>query len=178
MYVIKFTVMDKQKNLEQTGTFNARAKGVCAPLFDNNEFFDARDLVQVKYEAIRAIEKEQRGFSQVSREFGLSRPTLYEVKKQFEQDGLAGLLPHKRGPKKPHKLNGEILKYAQDWRRQNPERTDYKSLAERIEREFSVRINPRTLQRALINKAKKGLHKKSTDLPTTARPQQAGKESI
>lgn len=157
--------MNKQKNLEQTGTFNARAKSVCTPLFGNNEFFDARDLVQVKYEAIRAIEKEQRGLSQISREFGLSRPTLYEVKKQFEQEGLAGLLPHKRGPKKPHKLTGEILKYAQDWHRQHPECTDYKPLAERIEREFSVQINPRTLQRALINKAKKGLHKKSTSLP-------------
>ncbi len=157
--------MDKQKNPEQTGTFNARAKGVCAPLFENNEFFDARDLLQVKYEAIRAVEKEQRGLSQVSRQFGLSRPTLYEVKKQFEQEGLAGLLPHKRGPKKPHKLTNEILDYARNWHRNHPECTDYKPLAERIERKFSVKLNPRTLQRALINKAKKGLHKQSAELP-------------
>ena len=120
--------MSKQKSLEQTGTFNAKPKGVCAPLFDNSEFFDARDLLQVKYEAIRAIEKEQRGLSQVSRQFGLSRPTLYEVKKQFKQEGLAGLLPQKRGPKKPHKLTEDILKYAKNWHRQHPECTDYKPL--------------------------------------------------
>ena len=165
--------MNKKETLQQTSTFNARAKSVCAPLFDNNEFFDARDLLQVKYEAIRAIEKEQRGLSQVSRQFGLSRPTLYEVKKQFEQEGLAGLLPQKRGPKKPHKLTGEILDYAKDWHRNHPECTDYRPLAELIERKFSVTLNPRTLQRALINKAKKGLHKKPT-----AGPQLSGKESM
>ena len=40
---------DKQKALEQHGTLNPRPQDVRHPLFENSEFFDPSDLLQLKY---------------------------------------------------------------------------------------------------------------------------------
>jgi hypothetical protein len=40
---------DKQKASEQHGTLNRRPQDVSHPLFENSEFFDPSDLLQVKY---------------------------------------------------------------------------------------------------------------------------------
>lgn len=39
----------------------------------------------------------------------VSRPVFYVTQELFEREGLLGLLPRKRGPKRPHKLNDEAL---------------------------------------------------------------------
>ena len=38
----------------------------------------------------------------------------------FEQDGLAGLVPHKRGPKQAHKLTDEVLSFIGEVRQKEP----------------------------------------------------------
>lgn len=46
-------------------------------------------------------------------EYGVSRPTYYQTKAHFEKAGLVGLVPRKRGPRGPHKLQGEVLAFVQ-----------------------------------------------------------------
>ena len=91
------------------GSLNAHPDRVQDPLFAGGDFFDARDLVQVKYEMLRAVEHEDRAVSEVAVQFGLSRPAFYRAKRDFQGGGLAGLSPHKRGPKAPRKVTPEIL---------------------------------------------------------------------
>ncbi len=46
---------EKQRVLRQHATLNPRPDGVTHPLFRDSEFFDPRDLLQVKYEMLRLV---------------------------------------------------------------------------------------------------------------------------
>ena len=144
----------KRQVLRQNGTLNPRLDRVKSELFADNEFFDAADLMQLKYEMLRAAEQQGRPVSKVAREFGLSRPAFYHAQHAFQEQGLAGLLPRKRGPKAPHKLTGEALAFVE----QQAERKgcpNTAKLAEMIADRFGVCVHPRTVQRALQRLAKK-----------------------
>jgi transposase len=145
----------KVEALKAAGTFNPRADKVRHRLFAQSEFFDPHDLPQLKYEALRALEAEGYSVAQAAGEFGLSRPTLYQAQDQFQQQGLEGLLPHKRGPKKPHKLTLEVRQHLQELAASAPE-LNAQELARRLRQKFKVKIHPRTLEKALQARAKKG----------------------
>ena len=94
----------KMQALRQNGTLNPRPQDVSDELFHEKEFFDARDLLQVKYEMLRRVSQEGHSISQAAASFGFSRPSFYQAQSSFETSGLAGLVPQKRGPKHGHKL--------------------------------------------------------------------------
>jgi len=144
----------KRQALQAAGTFNPRAAHVRHPLFQQSAFFDPEDLLQLKYETLRAVELEQCPVAKAARDFGLSRPTIYEAQSQLEQEGLEGLLPHKRGPKAAHKLTGEILRYVQGQAAESGIKAE--ELARRVRERFAVKLHPRTIQKALEREAKKG----------------------
>lgn len=79
------------------------------PLFRDSAFFDPSDLVQVKYEMLRSVERDGRAVVEAAEAFGLSRPVYYVARELFNREGLPGLLPRKRGPKRPHKLTEETV---------------------------------------------------------------------
>jgi transposase len=145
----------KRKALQTSGTFNSRAAQVRHPLFQQSSFFDPEDLLQLKYETLRAVEVEKCPIAKAAREFGLSRPTIYEAQAQLGQQGLEGLLPHKRGPKAAHKLTDQVLQYLQEQARAEPE-IEAEQLAGRVRQRFAVKLHPRTIQKALEGKAKRG----------------------
>jgi transposase len=145
----------KLQSLHDSGTFNPRSGKVRHTLFAQGDFFDARDLLQLKYETLRALEVESYPIAKAARDFGLSRPTIYEAQNQFQEQGLEGLLPHKRGPKAAHKLTEEVLQYVKD---QVASESDIKAeeLARRVRQRFGVKLHPRTIQKALNGRAKGG----------------------
>jgi transposase len=145
----------KRQALQAAGTFNRRAAQVRHPLFQQSSFFDPEDLLQLKYETLRALEKDHCPVAQAAREFGLSRPTIYEAQTQFQQQGLEGLLPHKRGPKSAHKLTDPIRQYLREQVAAEPG-VNAEELARRVRQRFAVSLHPRTLQKALQAKAKGG----------------------
>ena len=63
--------------------------------------------MQVKYEMLRHVLIEKRSISESAQAFGFSRPSFYQAQAAFQQDGVVGLLPHKRGPQDGHKLTTE-----------------------------------------------------------------------
>ncbi|MGH8645863.1 MAG: helix-turn-helix domain-containing protein [Gammaproteobacteria bacterium] len=67
------------------------------------------DLVQVKYEMLRSVHLGTHRVVDAAEAFGFSRPVYYVTQTLFVREGLPGLLPHKRGPKQPHKLTEEVL---------------------------------------------------------------------
>src|SRR6201987_3545927 len=99
----------RQKALGEPGAPHPRPDTVPDPLFRDSAFFDPNDLVQVKYEMLRSVQKEGRAVVEAAQAFGLSRPVFYVTQELFQREGLPGLLPRKRGPKRPHKLNDEAL---------------------------------------------------------------------
>lgn len=143
----------KRKNLIKSGTLNPHADQVTDPMFQKHDFFDADDLLQVKYEMLRRVEKERQKVTTVTSQFGFSRRHFYELQKQFSVAGLHGLLPEKRGPRGAHKLNGEIMAFIGEQIDQDS-RVNASELAARIKERFGIRVHPRSIERAVERKKK------------------------
>jgi len=138
----------RHDELRRNGSFNHRADTVSAGIFNQSSFFDAHDLIQVKYEMLRAVEKEQRDVTSVSEAFGFSRVSFYQIKKEFDENGIAGLLPKKRGPKGTRKLSGSDVEYAKSL-----EGTHTKAqILNCLKEERGVEVSKRTLERQLSDK--------------------------
>ena len=141
----------KVKALLEQGTLNPTPEKVRDPKFRENEFFDPRDLVQVKYEMLRRVSVENTSVTDVTEEYGVSRPTYYETKANFNKAGVAGLVPQKRGPRGPHKLQGEVLAFVeQQLVASEPVRA--RELAKQVRQKFDLNIHPRTVERAVAGK--------------------------
>jgi transposase len=140
--------------LQQQGTLNPRPKEVRDELFLQDEFFDPRDLVQVKYEMLRRVQTEGQSVTDASANFGFSRPSFYQALSAFEQGGLAGLVPHKRGPKQAHKLTQEVLTFIGEMRQKEPS-VRLPDLVKLIQDRFGIRVHPRSIERSLLRHQKK-----------------------
>jgi transposase len=144
---------DKQKALQQHGTLNPRPQAVRHPLFQNSEFFDPSDLLQVKYEMLRQVHVDKRAVSRTAQEFGFSRPSFYQAEFAFEQGGLPGLFPQKRGPRNGHKLTPEVMKFVAEQQALEPS-LSFAQLAEQVQRNFHVKVHPRSIERQLQREKK------------------------
>jgi transposase len=136
----------KEKALRDQGAMNTHV--VRDALFSGSEFFDPRDLVQVKYEMLRKVEKEEGSVTEAAAAFGFSRLSYYKVREAFAKEGIGGLLPRKRGPHGRHKLNDEVVAFAEDLRAQGLETTTA-GVVRAIEERFGLRVHRRSLERAL-----------------------------
>jgi len=137
--------------LRQDGVLNAAPAKVRDPKFREDEFFDPRDLVQVKYEMLRRVLVEEAPITEVAGEYGISRPTYYQARASFERAGIAGLVPKKRGPRGPHKVQGEVLSFLeQQVIPGQPIRA--RELAALVRQKFDLEIHPRTIERTLGKK--------------------------
>ena len=123
-------------------------------LFQQDGFFDPRDLVQVRYELLRRHLVDKQPVTEIIRNFGISRQMFYVLLGMFQQEGLAGLLPRRRGPKGAHKCTDTILAFVRARREKLPRRSA-KELAEDVVKKFGVQLHPRTLERRLSRREKK-----------------------
>ena len=117
-------------------------------MFQNSNFFDPDDLLQVKYEMLRDVQVDRNSISEAARAFGFSRPSFYQAQSAFQQDGVSGLLPHKRGPQTGHKLTDEVMEFVAQQRSESPSLTP-EQLAAAIQKRFRVQVHPRSIQRRL-----------------------------
>jgi len=143
----------KAKTLRRHGTLNPHPDAVSYPLFHNSDFFDPADLMQVKYEMLRQVHVDNRSVSESAGNCGLSRPSFYQTRSAFQQDGLYGLLPHKRGPQGGHKLTGLVMEFVRQQRAADPLLTA-RQLADAVLDRFQVQVHPRSIQRQLLHQKK------------------------
>ena len=137
--------------LLEEGTLNPAPEKVADPKFKQGEFFDPRDAVQVKYELLRRVLVEKASVTDAAQEYGISRPTYYQAKASFDQAGIAGLVPRKRGPHGPYKVRGEVMAFIeQELVQGEPIRA--RELVGVIRRKFGLDVHPRTIERAVKEK--------------------------
>jgi transposase len=136
----------KTQLLRQESALNPRAAAVTDPLFQQSEFFDPADLLQVKYEMLRQVQREGQLVSEAARAFGLSRPSFYQAQAAFEEAGLAGLLPRPRGPHEGHKLTAAVMEFVAPLRAQHPARS-WQEISQLIQQQFSISVHPRSIAR-------------------------------
>jgi transposase len=138
----------KAAALVETRTLNPRPEAVRDEQFGSSEFFDARDVVQVKYEMVRRVRVDGAPVSSAAAAFGFSRPSFYEAAAAVDREGLGGLVPAKPGPRGAHKLTDEVIAYAQQLREADPG-LGSAQLAAAIAAKFAIRVHPRSVERAL-----------------------------
>ena len=139
--------------LRATRTLNRDPQAVVDPLFRDSEFFDPRDGLQVRYEMVRRHRVEGTSMTTTARLFGVSLPTTYQTEATFRAEGLAGLLPKRRGPKHGHKLTPQILAHLERRRREQPDWGIGQLLSE-LQQTFGLTIHRRSLERVLRGKKK------------------------
>jgi transposase len=134
-------------------------------LFADSEFFDPRDLVQVRYEMLRRHRVEKQKVAQVARAFGVSRQLFYQLQEVFAGQGMGGLLPRKRGPKHPRKCSPQIVQFLIE-RRAATSPAPWSALPEEVQQRFGVGLHARSLQRALAAGEKTRSPKPPVSLPS------------
>ena len=137
--------------LRQARTLNPRPEAVVDAEFGSSEFFDARDLVQVKYEMVRRVEVDGLPVTRATAAFGLSRPAYYAAAEALRTEGLPGLVPAKPGPRRAHKLTDQVLDHAEALLAADPALRPA-GLVEPLAARFGVRVHPRSIERALARR--------------------------
>lgn len=138
----------KHEEMLKNGSYNHRAETVSNKLFQRFRFFDSHDIMQVKYEMLRAVENDNRDISETAEAFGFSRMSFYQAKKDFEENGIAGLMPKKRGPKGSRKVNESDIEFAKSLLGTHTKA----QIVARLKEERGVEISKRTLERQLALK--------------------------
>lgn len=145
---------EKSIALRQAGALAPHPEAVSDPLFRAHVFFDARDLVQVKYEMLRRVQAEGQSVTQAASAFGFSRVSFYQAQTAFAEAGLPGLVPRRRGPRGAHKLTDVVVDFLEGLRAADPSvRTP--ELVEEVRQRFGLNVHPRSIERALARRAKK-----------------------
>ena len=144
----------KTEALRRQSALNAHAEDVPDPLFAGSNFFDARDLVQVKYEMLRRVRLDGRPITESASAFGFSRPSFYQAQSAFDLAGLGGLLPKKPGPRRAHKLSAEVVTFLEQLVQADASLRPA-DLVEGVLEQFGLRVHPRSIERALARPKKK-----------------------
>ena len=144
----------KTAALRRHGTLNPHPDRVTDPLFASADFFDARDLVQVKYEMVRRVRVDGHRVRHSAAAFGFSRPSFYQAQTVLAAGGLAALVPQKPGPRRAHKLDATVVAFLQRVRADDPS-VRAPALARRVHERFGRTVHPRSIERALARVEKK-----------------------
>jgi len=138
----------KEASLAASRTLNPHPEGVTDPAFTSGAFFDPADLVQVKYEMVRAAGAGGLGAGAAASAFGMARQSYYNARKALAEHGLAGLLPARPGPKGGHKLTGEVVDFLEQQAAADPAPSSAQ-LAAAVADQFGVTVHKRSVERAL-----------------------------
>ena len=141
----------KAQELAASRTLNPRPEAVVDDGFSGAEFFDARDLVQVKYEMLRRVEADGVSVSAAADAFGFSRQSYYSAARALADEGLAGLVPAKPGPRGASKLTDEVLDHLEELRQADPG-LGAAALAAAVTERFGVTVHRRSIERALARR--------------------------
>src|SRR6266705_4772204 len=136
----------KEAALREARCLNPRPEAVADQAFTAGpEFFDARDLVQVKYEMVRRVRAEGQPVSAAAAAFGFSRPSWYAAAEALDAEGLPGLLAERPGPRRAHKLTAEIVEFLEQALQEDPS-LRAAGLAAAVTDRFGITVHPRSVE--------------------------------
>jgi transposase len=144
----------KVNALRDTRSLNPRAGQVSDEAFSSSEFLDARDLVQVKYEMVRRVRVDGEPVARAAEQFGFSRPSFYGAQAALDQGGLPALVPARPGPRRAHKLSGEVLAFVREQLREDPS-LRARDLVGVVAERFGIDVHARSIERALAREGER-----------------------
>jgi len=140
----------KTDALRSVGALNPHPAAVKDEIFAGSDFFDRRDLVQVRYEMVRVCAPTADPSPRQQRASACpGPPTTSSVPSSSARASVA--FCQEARPKGGHKLRAEVVEALRAARTQDPA-VDAASLVELVKRRFGVEIHARTIERALKKK--------------------------
>ncbi len=97
---------------------------------------------------------EKKTVSDVAADFGFSRPSFYQAKEAFENEGVAGLIPKKRDPRAPHKVIQGVLAFVRSLMEKEAGLT-LKEITIRVETDLGIKVHSTNIARQLKVESKK-----------------------
>jgi transposase len=149
----------KDASLAASRTLNPHPEAVTDPAFTSGAFFDPADLVQVKYEMVRAVEAGALDAGAAASTFGLARQSYYNARKALAEHGLPGLIPARPGPRGGHKLTAVVLDFLEQQAAADPVPSSAQ-LAAAVADQFGVTVHKRSVERALASRRAAGHERK------------------
>jgi len=110
-----------------------------------SDFFDPKDIVQVKYELLRRCKVEGHDVASICLEFGFSRTTYYKVQQAFFYGGLPALMGQPRGRLKPIKVTDVVRGYLIAEKGRNP-KLSAREMVGAIKERYHVQLSERMIQ--------------------------------
>ena len=105
----------------------------------SNPFFDARDLVQVRYEMVRRHQNDGVPISEVARHLRCLAANLLQSAKRLGRPGLAGSGRRcSAGPKGGHKLSAEVVAFVDELKAATPDMTVHAMSSPQIAARFGI----------------------------------------
>ena len=150
---ISHSADSKEQSLRDHNVLYKNAGRVADELFQSLDFFDSRDLIQVKYEMVRRVQKNGWSVKRAASVFGFSRISYYKTLHLIETQGLIGLMPKKRGPKQATKITDAVIAFIEERLEKTPGLSSPK-LKNLLASELGVHVHKRTIERALQRKKK------------------------
>ncbi len=143
---------NKIEFLKKEGIINTKPDRIIHSLFQNNDFFDPLDLMQVRYEMLRAARIENMTVSEACKQFGYSREYFYSLNRDFISRGFAGIMGSIMGRPPLLAQNPEIINYILQRKFTEPNLTG-EDLRRELKSKFQLECSRRTVER-LINDLK------------------------
>lgn len=143
---------NKNDVLKKNGTYNKDSDSVIAKEFRGGIFFDPNDLVQVKYEMLRSVAKNETSVSEASKKYGLSRQSYYINKTAVNAGGIAALIPQKPGPRKAYKLTDKGCEFIDSYISEYPDANAHQANRALYEA-TGISVHDRTVMRYLSKKS-------------------------
>ena len=143
--------MDKKSRLIESNTFNTKCDKITAKIFADNELMDPQDLLQVRYEMVRAIEYEKKPIREICTEYGVSVTTARRYLDDLRNGGMIALVPEPKGPSGPTKLTKEAAGFIEDFLKEHPGASGGK-VHNALEAKLHLGISKRTVERFLSKK--------------------------
>jgi transposase len=162
------TTSAKKRALLASGTLNRHPETVRSQLF-KIAFFDPCDRAQVKYEMLRSHAVDGDPVAEACRQFGFSRESFYQIQQAFGELGFSSFLPGKPGRKGPIKLKGEVLTFALEKKKENPD-IDPAQLAALIQERFGIEMHRTTVMRGMKKKPRSPAEKPAGRIQRRRRP--------
>jgi transposase len=145
----------KVEALQETRTLNPSPQAVTdAGFVAGADFFDARDVVQVKYEMVRRARVDGVAVTQAAAAFGFSRPSFYSAAEALDREGLSGLVPAKPGPRKAHKLTDAVCEYLEALLAVDGSLRPA-DLVAKVADQFGLQVHARSIERALARRRRR-----------------------
>lgn len=142
--------MDKVELLKASRTYNFGYDRVTDDVFADSQLLDPRDLLQVRYEIVRAVDNGESP-ERVAPRFGVSGMTARRCVERLAGGGILALVPERSGPRGPRALGAEAEAFVDAFALAHPLASG-REVHEALEAALAPGVSQRTVERRLALK--------------------------